>query len=92
MIVQIMQKEGLTKEQAKSRIWIIDSKGLLISDRSDLNSYKQAYMRDLESDNISELNLFMQKGEKIGLQVISIIKPTTLIGCSTQSGAFTKIW
>lgn len=91
MIVQIMQKEGLTKEQAKSRIWIIDSKGLLISDRTDLNTYKQAYMRDLESDNISDLNLLKQKGEKIGLkEVISIIKPSTLIGCSTQSGAFTE--
>jgi malate dehydrogenase (oxaloacetate-decarboxylating) len=89
MIVQIMQKEGLTQRQAKSRIWIIDSKGLLISDRTDLNSYKQAYMRELKSDNISDFNLLMQKGEKIGLQeVISIIKPTTLIGCSTQSGAF----
>jgi malate dehydrogenase (oxaloacetate-decarboxylating) len=89
MIVQIMQKEGLTKEQAKLRIWIIDSKGLLISDRADLNSYKQAYMRDLGVDNISDFNLLRQKGEKIGLQeVISIIKPTTLIGCSTQSGAF----
>ena len=64
MIVRIMQQEGLTNPEAKSRIWIIDSKGLLISDRTDLNSYKQAYMRDLSADNTSDFNLLLEKGEK----------------------------
>ena len=78
MIVQIMMQEGLTKEQAKSRIWVLDSKGLLRSDRKDLNSYKQAYMRDKDYD----------KTDLHG--VVSYVKPTTLIGCSTDSGSFTK--
>ena len=86
MIVQIMVREGLSKDEAKSRIWVLDSKGLLHSDREDLNAYKQAYMRDLKQDD----SVYEYKNNYDLSGVISCVKPTTLIGCSTHAGAFTK--
>ena len=89
MIVQFMCKEGLTQEEAKARIWVLDSKGLLTSARDNLNAYKQSYMRDIDFD-LDKYNINWKDNniQSDLTNVVEYIKPTTLIGCSTDAGAF----
>ena len=79
-IVDYFVSEGLTEEQARSCFYLVDSKGLVTSDRGDkLADHKIYFARH---DN---------KGQQFkGLdEVIEYVKPTILMGLSTIGGAFT---
>ncbi|CAO3626196.1 unnamed protein product [Mucor hiemalis] len=70
----------MTEEEAKKVFWIVDSKGLITNDRGDkLAQHKVYYARDdNEGNQYKEL-----------LDIVNYVKPTTLIGLSSTSGAFT---
>jgi malate dehydrogenase (oxaloacetate-decarboxylating) len=82
-----MTEEGLTEEQARSRFWLINSKGVLHSDRKDLTPeqmiYAQPESRMAGWPRTSNGN--------VGLaDVIGQIHSTILIGLSTVGGAFSE--
>jgi malate dehydrogenase (oxaloacetate-decarboxylating)(NADP+) len=77
LTVSAMLEEGLTEEQACRRLWFIDSKGLVVKQRTDLNTPKRRYAHDHEP--VSDL-----------LSAIEALKPTALIGASAQPGTFTR--
>lgn len=73
---------GLNEAEAKSRIWMVDSRGLIVEGRSSggISAEKAAFARPKGSVNeIKELK-----------DVISTSKATVLIGASAVSGAFTE--
>lgn len=74
----MMKKEGVTEEEAKSKIWMVDSKGLLVKDRpkGGLTEHKMHFVRDDEP--IDTL-----------LDVVKIAKPSVIIGAAAVRGAFT---
>lgn len=76
-IVDSMVRDGVPKKQAVRRIWLIDRAGLLAQNMSDLLLFQQPYAR--EEDGGLSLE-----------QVVDKIKPTILIGCSAQGGAFSE--
>ncbi|RIY33239.1 NAD-dependent malic enzyme [Psittacicella hinzii] len=81
-----MEREGLTREQAKARVWLIDRHGLVTADMNDLPDYQQEYARAPE-----EVSTWERTNGEIGLlEVIKQVKPTILIGTSTHHGAFTQ--
>ncbi|RIY32322.1 NAD-dependent malic enzyme [Psittacicella melopsittaci] len=81
-----MQREGLTREEAKARVWLIDIHGLVTSDMANLPDYQQEYARDP-----AEVKDWHRTNGKISLlEVVSHVKPTILIGTSTDHGAFTE--
>jgi malate dehydrogenase (oxaloacetate-decarboxylating)(NADP+) len=77
MIASVMMREGLSDEQARSRISLFDVNGLLEPSRKDLSPEQKVYAhphaptRDL-------------------LAAINSIEPTILIGVSTAGKAFTR--
>ena len=82
-----MTEEGLTEEQARSRFWLINSKGVLHSGRKDLTPeqmiYAQPESRIAGWPRTSNGN--------VGLaDVIGQIHSTILIGLSTVGGAFSE--
>lgn len=83
-----MVEEGLPEQEARSRFWIVDIKGLLHEGREDLTLEQRVYAQPL-----SRLTDW-PRGED-GLirlpDVISQARPTTLIGLSTVGGAFTEL-
>ena len=77
MIVSAMKLEGLTEEQARGRIWLFNTNGLLENTRKDLHpeqkvyAHKHAPTHDL-------------------VAAIDSIEPSILIGVSTIGKAFTR--
>ncbi|WP_274572367.1 NAD-dependent malic enzyme [Neisseria leonii] len=81
-----MQRCGLSREEAKRRVWLIDINGLVVDDMTNLPDYQQEYARCAD-----EVATWQRDGGKIGLlEVIKQVKPTILIGTSTDHGAFTE--
>lgn len=82
-----MQREGLSKKEAYAKFWLIDQTGLLFKDLKNLTPAQEPYARDRAEAKQWETNA----NNIVDLQeTIHQIKPTILIGCSAQSGAFNQ--
>lgn len=78
LIVMAMESEGVSKADARSRIWLVDSKGLIVKDRpkGGVSGHKVSFAHEHQP---------MEKLEDI----VREIKPTTLIGAAAIGGVFT---
>lgn len=86
-IVLAATGEGIPKEDVRSRIWLVDSQGLVHSSRTDLDPQKLRYAQPLEKTGGWRLKC----GDFVSLaDVVSNTKPTILIGTSASPGAFTE--
>ncbi|MBU1106641.1 MAG: NAD-dependent malic enzyme [Candidatus Riflebacteria bacterium] len=86
---QISQALALTENkdlsEIRQRFYLIDSKGLLTSRTSNLLPFQAHYARPADELN----NWQVENAEHIRLaEVIKNARPTVLIGCSAQTGAF----
>ena len=82
-----MKEEGLREQEARSRFWLLNSKGLLHSGRKDLTREQSVYAQP--ESRISGWPR-TSKGQ-IGLaDVVEKIDATILIGLSTVGGAFSQ--
>ncbi|KJA24089.1 hypothetical protein HYPSUDRAFT_136842 [Hypholoma sublateritium FD-334 SS-4] len=71
---------GLSEEEAKSRIYTVDSKGLITADRAGLQEHKKYFARtDYQGPPLTKL-----------VDIINHVKPTALLGLSTMRNAFTE--
>ncbi|XP_075410941.1 NADP-dependent malic enzyme isoform X2 [Tenrec ecaudatus] len=77
LIVMAMEKEGLSKEKAIKKIWLVDSKGLIVKGRASVTQEKEEYAQ--EHEEMKNLEAIVQK-----------LKPTALIGVAAIGGAFTE--
>ena len=89
-IMQAMIAEGMEETKARRRFFILDSKGLLQTTRTNLSEAQQKFAQPA-----AELAYLDKKaseeGEKIGLdEVIKNISATILIGVSSQPNQFTE--
>ena len=80
-IIEAMVRLGLTKAEAYNQLWLVDRQGLLVENDSQLTLSQLPYARktsEIYSDASQLLN------------IINDVKPTILIGCSAQQGAFNE--
>lgn len=81
-----MERNGLSREEARKRVWLIDINGLVTDDMQGLPDYQQEYARPA-----AEVFSWKRQDGKIDLlEVVKQVKPSILIGTSTDHGAFTK--
>lgn len=86
-ICTAMLKEGLSLKEARSRIWMLGSRGLITEDLPNITEYQKTYARTRQE--VSGWQLI--NSEKIDLlDVVNNVHPTILIGCSTVFGAFNQ--
>jgi malate dehydrogenase (oxaloacetate-decarboxylating)(NADP+) len=79
---KISQDDGISILEARKKIFLLDSKGLITADR-DLNTlehHKQPYAHFIQS-NTRATTL---------IEAVKLLKPTALIGVSAQGGSFTE--
>jgi malate dehydrogenase (oxaloacetate-decarboxylating) len=87
LLLNILNAEGLSDDEARSRFFAIDRCGLIVEDMHGIRSDQQAFARHRE-----EIETWKRSaGDTIGLlDVVRNAKPTVLIGVSAQQGAFTE--
>lgn len=86
-IVDALHRKGLSKEEAYQRFWLIDKQGLLLEGDLELTAAQAPYARSQQEINDWGL------GEKTLISLtdtVRQVKPTILIGCSAQPGAFSQ--
>lgn len=76
LIVSAMVEEGIDEAEARKKLWFIDSKGLVVASRKDLQSHKQGYAHDVEAMEFNE--------------ALDALKPDVLIGATGTPGTFTQ--
>ena len=81
-----LQREGLSSSEAKARIFVLDSKGLLLAGRAGLEPYKKI----LAQDSARIANWQFTGSIPNLIDTIKNAKVTTLIGLSGQRGAFNQ--
>lgn len=86
-IVTAMMTEGLSKQQAKSAIWLVDSQGLVHTGRPGLEPFKREYAQGMEKVRGWPL---VDPDRVTLLDVVKNVKPAILIGTSAQPGSFTE--
>jgi malate dehydrogenase (oxaloacetate-decarboxylating) len=86
-LVAAMKAEGLSENQAKARIWLVDSRGLVHTGRDSLEPSKQRFAQAWKSISSWETT---RSGSFTILDVVRNVHPTILIGTSAQPGAFTE--
>ncbi len=86
-IVAAMTDEGLTPPEARARLWLLDSRGLIHTGRLGLDSFKQSYAQPCASFAEWQLE---RPGAPTLLEVVGNVRPTVLIGTSAQPGSFTE--
>ncbi|KAG7095390.1 hypothetical protein E1B28_006145 [Marasmius oreades] len=70
--------QGLPEQDARERIWLVDSQGLVFDTRGPMAEHKKYFSRrDYNGPPIKDL-----------LEILQLVKPTALIGLSTTSNAF----
>jgi malate dehydrogenase (oxaloacetate-decarboxylating) len=84
-IVRAMVSDGLSEDDARARVYVVDIRGLVTSDRTDLDPAQRRLAQPPDavptSDHGHEASL---------LDVVKAVGPTALIGLSTAAGAFTE--
>ncbi|GBG68534.1 hypothetical protein CBR_g3078 [Chara braunii] len=73
----MVQKHGLSIEEARKHCFYVDSKGLVCKSRTDLQAHKVAFAHDIPF-------------QPSLLEAVKAIRPTAIIGVSTIAGAFTE--
>jgi len=86
-IVAAMIKDGATEQDARSRIWLVDSRGLVIAGRNDSEPAKQRYARP--QAEIAEWKAERPEHYDL-LDVVRNVAPSVLVGTSAQPGRFTE--
>ena len=76
LVVTAMMAEGLSEAEARKRIWLVDSRGLVVKDREGLNKHKLPYAH--EHASVGDF-----------LSAIKTLKPTSIIGVAAVGGTFT---
>ena len=77
LLCSALVEEGLTLEQAQSKVYMFDINGLLESTRTDLVDFQQVYAHK-------------HAPTRDFVAAIESIRPTTIIGASTIGGAFNQ--
>jgi malate dehydrogenase (oxaloacetate-decarboxylating) len=86
LIALAMVEDGLSTDEARSRIWLVDRPGLLTSDMGDLYDYQRPYAKD-----VGTVARWRGTEGTLGLaEVVNNLHPTMLVGTSGVTGAFSE--
>lgn len=79
LLCSALVKEGLTLDEARAKVNMFDTKGLLEASRDDLFDFQQPYAHDNP-----------KMGREEFVEAIMKFSPTTIIGVSTTGSAFSQ--
>lgn len=89
LIVSAMKANGHSETEARSRIAMFDTKGLVVAERPGLAAHKLPYAQKLPPSKPFDPRDLATEHPQI-VAAIEAFKPTVLIGVSTKGGAFSR--
>ena len=89
LIISAMKSAGCTESEARSRILMFDTQGLVVTDRPGLAAQKAPFAQDCAPSQPFDHTDLLSEGPQI-VAAIEAFKPTGLIGVSTTRGLFTQ--
>ncbi len=87
LFVAALVEDGLSSEEARRRVWTVDTKGLVLSDRMGLEDFKVLYARSREETNAWTV---ADRGRISLEETVANARPTILIGVSATPGTFSE--
>ena len=84
LLVMAMVEDGATEQEARGRIWLLDSQGLVHTGQSDLDQEKALFAQPAwpHTGHVAQMiDLF---------EVVRHVRPTILIGTAARAGAFNE--
>ncbi len=84
-VITAMEADGLSVAEAKARVWLVDSQGLVHDGRRDLDASKRLYAQPVE-----RTRGWSEADAPTLLDVVRHVKPTILIGTAALAGAFNE--
>ncbi|KAI0718718.1 malic enzyme [Cerioporus squamosus] len=79
-LMSFFKLHGLSTEEARSRIYLVDSQGLIFDGRGPMAEHKKYFSRkDYDGPAMTDLT-----------EIIKLVRPTALMGLSTTKGAFNQ--
>jgi malic enzyme len=87
LFVSALAEDGLPAEEARRRVWTVDTKGLVVADRPGLEDFKALYARDPQETPTWKVR---DRGRITLEETIANGRPTILIGVSATPGTFTE--
>jgi malic enzyme len=87
LFVAALVEDGLSVEEARRHVWMVDTKGLVVGGRPGLEDFKSLYAR--EAAEVASWKV--KDRSRITLEeTVANAKPTILIGVSATPGTFTE--
>ncbi|WP_069383206.1 NAD-dependent malic enzyme [Halomonas caseinilytica] len=81
-VVVAMQAEGLSEQEARARVFMVDREGLVTSE--------QSWLRDFQRRLAQDPSLVEGWDGQALLEVVKQVRPTVLLGVCGQQGLFTE--
>jgi malate dehydrogenase (oxaloacetate-decarboxylating)(NADP+) len=78
LIVSALAHEGVPESEGRARCWFVDSKGLVVSGRTDLADHKKPFAHD--APECADLSA-----------IVDQVKPTTIVGVSGVPGLISDV-
>ncbi|RDX51772.1 malic enzyme [Lentinus brumalis] len=79
-LMSFFKLHGLSTEEARNRIYLVDSQGLIFDGRGPMAEHKKYFSRtDYQGPPMTDLT-----------EIIKLVRPTALMGLSTTKGAFNQ--
>ncbi len=76
LICYALQKEGLSEQQARARLWFIDRQGLLVTSRENVREHNKPYLQSAPAMSFAD--------------AIDYYQPHVLIGATGSAGSFSE--
>lgn len=81
VIVDALMDQGVSEEDALSRIWMLDSKGLIYAGRDGVTPQKRRFQRPFLPNKLSPQSDLQE--------VVQYVQPCALVGAASIPGSFT---
>ncbi|TFY73533.1 hypothetical protein EWM64_g10479, partial [Hericium alpestre] len=77
-LMSFFKLQGLSEDEARERIWLVDSQGLVYNERGPMAEHKKIFSRhDYTGPPMTDLT-----------EIVNYVQPTALLGLSTMKNAF----
>jgi malate dehydrogenase (oxaloacetate-decarboxylating) len=87
LFISALIEDGLSPDEARARVWTVDTKGLVLSDRPGLEDFKALYAREV--GEVAEWTC-VDRARITLEETVANAKPTIIIGVSATPGTFSE--